>query len=134
MSTYIYRLLGYCKEYQNIENYELAKADDFKGWEIHHRLEVTSEGEHAYTSGDLINMNMYYNRPAEELIFLTTSAHRKLHNNTMWYKNRMSEAKKGHTVSNTTRAKIGAGHIGKLKGLTWKVIHGKRVWLSKEDV
>ena len=36
----------YCKDYENIENYELAKKDNFKGWVIHHRLEThTSDGE-----------------------------------------------------------------------------------------
>lgn len=28
----------YCNEYENIENYEKAKADNFEGWCIHHRL------------------------------------------------------------------------------------------------
>lgn len=32
------KFLKYCPEhYQEIENYELAKADDFKGWICHHR-------------------------------------------------------------------------------------------------
>ena len=36
----------YCKDYENIENYEKAKADDFKNWEVHHRLEThNSDGE-----------------------------------------------------------------------------------------
>ena len=36
----------YCKDYQNIENYEKAKADNLKGWECHHRLEThNSDGE-----------------------------------------------------------------------------------------
>ena len=45
---YKYRLLEYCKEYQKIENYELAKADNFKGWEIHHRLEITLDGKRVW--------------------------------------------------------------------------------------
>lgn len=131
---YKYRLLEYCKEYQKIENYELAKADNFKGWEIHHRLELTLDGEHAYTKDDLVKMNMYYNRPHFELIFLTRSEHRRLHHNTAYYKNIMSKVKKGHKVDNVTRSKLSASHIGKHKGLTWKVIDGKRVWLPKEGV
>lgn len=131
---YKYRLLEYCKEYQKIENYELAKADNFKGWEIHHRLELTLDGEHAYTKDDLVRMNMYYNRPYFELIFLTRSEHRLLHHNTTYYKNIMSKAQKGHKVDNATRSKLSASHIGKHKGLTWKVINGKRVWLPKEGV
>lgn len=30
----------YCKDYKNIENYEKAAAENFKGWECHHRLET----------------------------------------------------------------------------------------------
>lgn len=131
---YKYRLLEYCKEYQKIENYELAKADNFKGWEIHHRLEITLDGELAYTKDDLVKMNMYYNRQHFELIFLTRSEHRRLHNSTTYYKNIMSKVQKGHKVDNATRSKLSASHIGKHKGLTWKVIDGKRVWLPKEVV
>ena len=36
----------YCKDYENIENYEKAKADNFVGWDCHHRLQTwTSDGE-----------------------------------------------------------------------------------------
>lgn len=62
-----------------IENYELAKADNFDGWEIHHRLECTLDGEYANSMDDLKRMNMYYNRPYFELIYLTKSQHSKLH-------------------------------------------------------
>lgn len=30
----------YCIEIDNIENYEKAKADNFKEWCLHHRLET----------------------------------------------------------------------------------------------
>lgn len=62
-----------------IENYELAKADNFKDWVIHHRLECTLDGEYANSMDDLKRMNMYYNRPYFELIYLTKSQHSKLH-------------------------------------------------------
>ena len=69
----------YCKDYQNIENYEKAKKDNFKGWECHHRLEThTSDGERRLvdiTQKELKALGMYYNRPPEELIFLTTREH-----------------------------------------------------------
>jgi hypothetical protein len=132
---YKYRLNTYCKDdITKIEKYDKALADNFKGWEIHHKLELTLAGEHACTKDDLIRMNMYYNRPYFELIFLTRSEHRQLHNNTNYYKKQMSKAKKGHAVSSITRNKIGNKHKGMLKDLTWKVINGKRVWLPKEVV
>lgn len=78
-----HRFERYCKEYENIENFEKAKADNFKGWCCHHRLEThTSDGERRpvdITQKELKALRMYYNRPAEELIFLTTSEHRSLH-------------------------------------------------------
>ena len=43
---------------------------------------------------------------------------------------KMSEAKKGRTFSEETRKKMSEVR----KGKTWKVIDGKRVWLSKEYV
>lgn len=81
------RMFAYCvpEEIEQIENYETAKADNFNGWHIHHRLEThNSDGEKRLVNlsvEELIALEMYYNRPANELIFLTASEHRKLHNN-----------------------------------------------------
>ena len=60
-----------------IENYELAKADNFKGWDIHHKLEINDD--YINTVNDLKLMNLYYERPPEELIWLTKSDHHTLH-------------------------------------------------------
>lgn len=71
---------SFCKDdISKIENYELAKADNFEGWVCHHRLELTMDNEHAHSREDLKRMNMYYNRPYFELIFLRLSEHSKLH-------------------------------------------------------
>ena len=103
----------YCKDYENIENYEKAKADDFKNWEVHHRLEThTSDGERRLvdiSAAELQALDMYYNRPASELIFMKHSEHSSLHNkgeNNPNYgkhfseeaKKKMSEAKKGKNI------------------------------------
>lgn len=70
----------YCKDdYTKIENYELAVNDKVNTWEIHHKLELTINGEYAHSKLELIRLNMYYNRPYYELIYLTTSEHAKLH-------------------------------------------------------
>lgn len=92
----------FCKDYENIENYEKAKANDFKGWECHHRLQTwTSDGERRLvniSAAELKALGMYYNRPASELIFLTVSEHRLLHNegeyNPMYGKKLSEETKK----------------------------------------
>lgn len=91
----------YCDNYENIENYQKAAADDFIGWHIHHRLEThNSDGERRLvdiTRKELIALDMYYNRPADELIFLTKSEHHSLHSkgesNSMYGKKHTDEAK-----------------------------------------
>lgn len=71
----------YCNEDKSlIENYELAKADNFKGWCIHHKLEHPSD-DIWVSIQELIDKNLYYNRPASELIFMRLSDHTALHNN-----------------------------------------------------
>ena len=73
----------YCSDIENVENFEKAKADNFIGWDCHHRLEIhNSDGERRLvdiTAAELKALNMYYNRPASELIFLTESEHSSLH-------------------------------------------------------
>ena len=61
-----------------IENYDLAKADNFKGWDIHHKLEI--HDDYINSKEELIMMNLYYNRPPEELIWLKRGEHQILHN------------------------------------------------------
>ena len=99
-----YNFKYYCKDYENIENYDKAKADDFKNWEVHHRLEThNSDGERRevdISMEELKALNMYYNRPASELIFLTIYEHSRLH-------------MKGKHLSGETRKKIGAASKGK---------------------
>lgn len=62
-----------------IENYELAKADNFDGWEIHHKIELHPDGSVRYTSKSLKDIGLYYNRPATELIWMTTFEHNSIH-------------------------------------------------------
>ena len=46
---------------------------------------------------------------------------------------KLSEANKGKHRSPETRRKMSEAKKGLLKNKTWKLIDGKRVWLSKED-
>lgn len=64
----------FCKEFENIENYQEAISSPEK-YDCHHRLEETG-----LSRKDLIDKDMYYNRPASELIFLTHRGHASLHN------------------------------------------------------
>ena len=142
---------NYCKDYESIENYEKAKKDNFVGWQCHHRLEThTSDGERRLvdiTVAELKALDMYYNRPNSELIFLPTSEHRLLHNEgenspnygkPSWNKGKkmseevrkkMREAKKGEKnpnygkhFSEEHKKKLRETHKGKniwTKGVRW---------------
>ena len=128
----------YCKDYENIENYEAAKKCSFKGWYCHHRLEThNSDGERRtvdITAAELKVLDMYYNRPAEELIFLTSLEHNRLHNKgkprteetkhkigaamkgkpkTEETKKKMSEARKGKQFTEEHKKKLSEAHKGK---------------------
>ena len=92
----------YCKNYQDIENYQKAKKDDFKGWHCHHRLEThNSDGERRLVDisyKELKALGMYYDRPANELIFLTIKEHNVFKKGKQFseeHKKKLSEANKG---------------------------------------
>ena len=93
----------YCKDYKNIENYDKALKDNFKGWNCHHRLETHNlDGERRevdITRRELLALDMYYNRPADELIFMTIYEHSRLH-------------MKGKHPSEETRKKISEANKG----------------------
>ena len=110
----------YCKDYENIENYDKAKADNFVGWVCHHRKGVDIPTE------ELQVLDMYYNRPPEELIFLTRSEHHYLHKKGKKRKPMSDEAKiklsislKGRPVSEEHRKKLSEAAKGKHKGMHW---------------
>ena len=66
----------YCSEDPSlIENYDKAIIDEKTIWVIHHRLETELNA----TSRYLKHENLYFNRPASELIYLTPSAHAQMH-------------------------------------------------------
>lgn len=55
---------AYCKDdISKIENYDKAMADTAQTWALHHRLELTLDGEFAHTAEELKRLDMYYNRP-----------------------------------------------------------------------
>lgn len=91
----------YCLVPEKIENFEKALADNFVGWEVHHRLEThTSDGERRLvdiSKAELKALDMYYNVPAEQLIYLTKAEHNSLHkkgNTNTLGKRHSEEAKK----------------------------------------
>ena len=131
-----YHFEKYCKNYQDIENYGKAKADDFIGWNCHHRLEThTSDGirrDVDISHKELKALGMYYNRPANELIFLTSREHSSLHKKgkpgpnkgkhfSEETKKKMAEASKGKKLSEEIRKKLREAHKGNtnVRGRRW---------------
>lgn len=70
-----HKWMKYCPEhYTEIENYDLALVDNFKGWICHHR-----NGEY-FPRDWLIKNNMYYNRKdPHEFKFMKVKEHVLLH-------------------------------------------------------
>ena len=73
----------FCRHPELIENYDKAIADTNQMWVCHHRLEThNSDGEKRLVSlsmDELKALDMYFDRPSEELIFMTPFEHRSLH-------------------------------------------------------
>lgn len=116
-----------CKDYENIENYNEALSDDFKGWVIHHRLETHDDSGNlrlnAISKDEMIKSNMYYNRPAKELIFMKKSEHNMLHNSfiTDEIRNKL-KSNLGKRFSEETRRKMSEANRhrkGLFKGRHW---------------
>ena len=105
---------SYCSEdISLIENYHDAIADEERMWEIHHLRECDSEGRTLFTGKQLIEMNLYFKRPASELVFVTKSMHKKLHR---------------ELCSNG--GKIGDKIAGKITGKKTGAINGKKNSIS----
>ncbi|MBR3387945.1 MAG: hypothetical protein IKG84_06930 [Bacteroidales bacterium] len=91
-----HKFMKFCpNDYMLIENYELALADNFKGWICHHiNGEIKSREE-------LIELGLYYDVPYYMLKFVTVKEHRKLH------KDVLNGNFKGHQHTEEARRKIG---------------------------
>ncbi len=121
---------AYCRDdITLIKNYAKAVADTTQTWICHH---IHGEPVTGLCKADLKKMNMYYQRPASELMFVTRKMHEDIHGsckkagkrdksgskNSFYGKHhseeskaRMSESHKN--MSDTTRAKLSAAKKGK---------------------
>ena len=99
----------FCRDdISKIENYDKAIADTTQTWHLHHRLELTLDGEFALSLEQLKMHDMYYHRPYYELIFLTPSEHRRIHNigQSEDTRNKRICSLNGHYVSDETKRKL----------------------------
>ena len=142
-----YNFKRYCKDYESIENYEKALADNFKGWHCHHRLEThTPDGKRRdvdIAQAELRALGMYWHRPSDELIFLTESEHDSLHKKGNTYfkgkrhteesRIKMSETRKGTHFTEEHKKKLGKAKKGNTytKDMRW-YNNGKINIMSKE--
>ena len=111
----------FCSEpLDKIEHYEEALAEGFKGWCIHHRLEIQESKR--VSMQELKSNGLYYGRPASELIFMRNGEHHRLH----WIGNTVNKGKpspkRGITLTSCHRKKISESLKGKPawnKGAFW---------------
>ena len=89
----------YCNEdLYLIENYDKAIADSNQTWDCHHRRELEIPRK------ELIKRGEYFNRPAEELIFLTPFEHNSLHASLKFKGCKLTEETK-RKISNSLKGK-----------------------------
>lgn len=127
---------SYCSEpLDKIEHYEEALAENFKGWCMHHRLEIQPDGK-IVSMQELKDKGLYYDRPASELIFMRNGEHSYLHNKdkhpSAETRKKIAESKRGE---NNPRAMLGKHHSEEtrqkiseaLKGMTLSEEHRKKL-------
>lgn len=107
-----------CEDLSLIENYDKAVNDNTQIWRCHHRLEIQDDGKIIYTSKQLEEQGLYYNRPASELIFMTLSEHNALHarHNPEERNQRRSKTLKGRTFSFEHRKHLSESLKGRVNG------------------
>lgn len=126
----------YCTKPELIENYDKAVEDLMQTWDCHHRLEThTSDGERRpidLTIKELIALGMYYNRPPEELIFITKIEHISLHKKGKRLsdeaKRTLSKELKGRILSKEHKSNISKA----LKGRIFSEEHKRKLSESKK--
>ena len=125
---------SYCRDdISTIKGYAEAVADKKNLWICHH---INGESFTGFSRKDLEKLNMIYQRPASELKFVTFKEHNDLHGSGTSTRFGASKgySNKGKQISDDTKAKMSASQKGRVhKGQTWKLIDGKRHWMSKEE-
>lgn len=104
----------YCENYKLIENYDKAVADENQMWECHHKKEV----ELMLTRKQMMELGIYFHLEPSELIFLTRSDHKKLHESTPLGKSakrRGADKHIGTKHTDETKQKMSIASKGKKK-------------------
>ena len=121
MSISKYKVSLFCREdASKIEGYDEAIKSKEK-YDCHHRLELHTDGSLRFTYKSLKKLDLYYNRPACELIFLPRLEHMRLHTKARWesglLKKKLGSPRKGmkwsHPMSEETKEKLSSAHKGR---------------------
>lgn len=105
----------YCAEdISLIENFNKAVADKSKTWHLHHRAEILPCGK--FSKLDLQMANLYFKRPASELIFLPPREHLRLHQlgnkKSTTHCENISKGRKGMKFSDSHLRNLSSSHLG----------------------
>lgn len=114
--------LKYCiEDISSIENYQQAINDNENMWELHHKLETQDENgcirKLPLSYKELQEMGLYWNRPANELIFMKQTEHKSYHlmgNSRAKGKNIGNQNAKGNILSKETRKQMGISRLGNI--------------------
>ena len=107
---------SYCKgDITKIENYDKAINDKTQTWTCHHRLEISPFSGKHITPAKLKELDMYFHRSPEELIFLTRGDHMLIHNQSPERNKHISESNKGKIFSEEHKKNIGIASKNKSK-------------------
>ena len=105
----------YCREdISKIAGYAEAVVDTTQTYICHHR---NAEPFTGFCRKDLKKMNMYYQRPASELMFVMRSEHNTIHKKGATHsaetKKKISESEKDKHISEETRKKMSETRKGR---------------------
>ena len=116
-----------CSIFTEVENHDKAASDNYEGWVLHHKLGVGVPRE------ELIGLNLYYDRPPQELIFVTRKEHRGIHNKCLkpkdkdsWRK-KLSKARKGKKHSEQHKERIRQAALRRWKNKEERVKQSERI-------
>ena len=126
-------IYNFCKEdISLIENYENAINDNTQIWICHHRLGI----DLGLSREELIEKDLYFNRPANELLFLTRADHFSIHSKNRIVseetRKKMSEAKQNGFIPWNKDKKVGPLSEEQKQKIS-KSLKGKKSYTRTEE-
>lgn len=121
----IWRWKKVCSNFTEVENHDKAFADNYEGWVLHHKLGVGVPRE------ELIGLNLYYDRPPQELIFVTEKEHRGIHNKGLKHKDswrrKISKVWKGKKKSEEQKERMRQAALRRWKNKEERARQSERI-------